>query len=95
MNNLGQSPQTSLTALTFNHAYQLKDYKRHDGNSFPIALLKTTLHWAHLQLLVLADRERENKVVLLTQMLSHIYAAAKSLQTCIYTIQYYYNTTFL
>lgn len=50
-----------LTALTFNHVYQLNDYECHDGNSFPIALLKKTLHRAHLQLLVLADRDTEKE----------------------------------
>lgn len=52
------------SALTFNHGYQLHDYKCHDGNSFPIALLKKTLHRVHLQLLLLADRHREREEVL-------------------------------
>lgn len=50
-----------LTALTLNHVDQLNDYKCQDGNSFPIALLKKTLYWTHLQLPVLADRKTRKK----------------------------------
>lgn len=44
--------------FTLNYVYHFSDYKCDDGNPFPIALLKTTLHSVHLELLVLIIKEK-------------------------------------